>query len=81
MDAGVGGTVLFCRMPFLTSEHSSVAPLFPHFLANTGRHLCHLRLLGWATEAGLGQNSWLGIAVGKMGIEDCLLEEQGGVII
>lgn len=23
--------VLFCKMPFLTSEHSSVAPLFPYF--------------------------------------------------
>lgn len=31
MDAGAGGTVLLCKMPFLTSEHSSVAPLFPYF--------------------------------------------------
>lgn len=67
MHNGVGGTVLSCKMPFLTSESSSVTPLYCYFSENTCRHLYHLKL---KLLAGLGQISWLARAVGNTGVED-----------
>lgn len=73
MHSGLGGIVLFCKMAFLTLEHSSVAPLLLYFSANT----CKKLLSAEPVRQGYLSRCWVDLmareSVGKIGVEDCLM--------